>query len=95
MALVERDAVFDVPPVTVNDDLLVLLLARQHGREHDAVVVHARFRVEDGHLDSGPGPLPGGAPASVRAPCRCRRRRASWYDEVLGHVADPVRHCGA
>ena len=50
VALVERDAVLDVPAVAVDDDFLERLLARQNRRQHDAVVVHARFGVEDGDL---------------------------------------------
>jgi hypothetical protein len=50
VALVERDAVLDVPAVAVDDDFLVCLLARQNRRQHDAIVVHARFGVEDGDL---------------------------------------------
>ena len=40
----------DVPAVAVDDDFLERLLARQNRRQHDAVVVHARFGVEDGDL---------------------------------------------
>ena len=49
-AFVERDAVLDVPAVAVDHDLLERLLARQHRRKHDAVVVHPRLGVEDRHL---------------------------------------------
>ena len=47
VAFVECDAVIDIPAVTVNDDFLELLLARQDGRQHDPVVVDARLGVED------------------------------------------------
>ena len=49
-ALVERDAVLDVPAVAMDHDLLERLLARQHRRQHDAVVVHPRLGVEDRHV---------------------------------------------
>ena len=52
MPLVEGDAVVDVPAIAMNDDLLIALLSRQHRREHDAIVVHTGFRVEDGHIVS-------------------------------------------
>src|SRR5690606_8082752 len=52
MPLVEGDAVVDVPAVAMNDDLLIALLSRQYRREHDAIVVHTGFRVEDGHVVS-------------------------------------------
>ena len=48
VALVEGDAVGDVPAVAMDDDFLIGLLARQHRRQHDAVVVDARLGVEDG-----------------------------------------------
>ena len=50
MALVERDAVIDVPAVAVDDDLVEGFLARQDRRQHDAVVVDARLGVEDRDL---------------------------------------------
>ena len=46
-ALVKRNAVIGVPFIVVDDDVFIGLLAGQHRREHDAVVIDARFRVED------------------------------------------------
>ncbi|MCY1220466.1 hypothetical protein D9M72_324810 [compost metagenome] len=57
VALVERDLVLDVPSVAVDDDLLVVLLARKHRRQHDAVVVDARLGIEDRHRVSARGLL--------------------------------------
>ena len=50
VALIERDVVLDVPTIAVDDDLLVILLAGQNRREHDAVVIDARLGIEDGDL---------------------------------------------
>ena len=72
VALVERDAVLDVPAVAVDDDLLVVLLARQHRRQHDAVVIDARLGVEDRDLVAARAPFRADARACVPAPCRCR-----------------------
>ena len=72
VALVERDAVLDVPAIAVDDDFLEGLLARQHRRQHDAVVVDARLGVEDGDLVAAGRLLRTDARASARAPCRCR-----------------------
>ncbi len=49
-ARVQRDAVVLVPGPVVEDDLLQRLLAREHGRQQDAVVVGVRFGAEDGDL---------------------------------------------
>ncbi len=48
MTLIERDAVLDVPAVAMNDDLLIGLLAGEDRRQHDAIVIDARFGVENG-----------------------------------------------
>ena len=45
--LIERDAVLHIPAVAMDDDLIEGLVAREHRRQHDAVVVHARLGVED------------------------------------------------
>ncbi len=50
VALVEDDPVLDIPAVAMDDDFLVLLLAGEHGREHDAVVIDARLGVKDRDL---------------------------------------------
>src|SRR5690242_10078586 len=49
-ALVEGDSILDVPGIAVDDDVLEALLAREHRREHDAVVVDPWLRVEDHDL---------------------------------------------
>ena len=49
-ALAQIDVVPRVPGVVVNDDVVELLVAREHGRQHDAVVVDARLGAEDGHV---------------------------------------------
>ena len=50
MALIERDAVVDVPTVSMDDDLIEGLLAGQDRRQHDAIVIDARLGVEDRDL---------------------------------------------
>ena len=72
VTLVERDAVLDVPTVAVDDDLLVVLLAGENGRQHDAVVVDARLGVEDRHLVAARCRFEQMLEHRVRAPCRCR-----------------------
>ena len=49
-ALAQIDVVPRVPGVVVDDDVVELLVAREHGRQHDAVVVDARLGAEDGHV---------------------------------------------
>ena len=49
----QRDFVVRVPFGTVDHDVLEGLFACQHGREHDAVVVHARLGAEDRHVEAG------------------------------------------
>src|SRR3546814_10034655 len=46
-----------VPAVAMDHDLLVGLLARQHRRQHDTVVIDARLGVEDRHLIGAGSPL--------------------------------------
>ena len=47
LAAVQRDPVGFVPGVVMDDDIVKALLARQDRRQHDTVVVHPRFGVED------------------------------------------------
>src|SRR3546814_14476908 len=44
----EANAVFLIPGVVVDDDVLERLLARQQRRKHDAVVLPPRFHAEYG-----------------------------------------------
>ena len=44
----QADAVVDVPVVAVEDDVVLVLLAGQHRRQHDPVVVAVRLVAEDG-----------------------------------------------
>ena len=78
--LVEGDAVLDVPAVAVNDDLLVVLLARQHRRQHDAVVVDARLGVEDRDL------VAAGRLFEQMLEHASRRHAVADDDEFLGHA---------
>ena len=47
---VERHAVLDVPAVAVDDDVVEGFLTREKWRQHDAVVVDARFGVENRYV---------------------------------------------
>ena len=47
LALAQRDLVLRVPGVVVDDDVVERLLAGEHRREHDAVVVDARLGAEN------------------------------------------------
>ena len=49
--LVERDAVLHIPTIAMDDDLLEGFLAGEHRRQHDAIVVHAWFGIEDRHVE--------------------------------------------
>ncbi len=53
--LVQCHAMGGVPMVIVDDDVVVALFAGQNRREHDAVIVDARFGVEDGHVETTGG----------------------------------------
>ena len=44
------DLVGGIPGVVMGDDLLIGLFARQHRRQHQPIIVAARFRVEQGHV---------------------------------------------
>ena len=52
VARYQRDGIVIVPVLTVDDDLVEGLLACQHGREHDAVVIDPRFGAEDGDSEA-------------------------------------------
>ena len=43
------DVMLCVPSIVMSHDVLVRLISRQNGRQHDAVIVAARFRVEKRH----------------------------------------------
>ncbi len=45
------DAVFGIPAIVMRHDFFERLLARQDGGEHDAVVIAARFGVEQRDLE--------------------------------------------
>jgi hypothetical protein len=47
----QRDAIVRIPVLAVDDDVLEGLLAGQQRGQHDAVVVHPRFRAEDGDAE--------------------------------------------
>jgi hypothetical protein len=49
--LVQGDTVGSVPVIAMGDDVFVGLLARKDGGEHEAVIVHARFGIEDGDIE--------------------------------------------
>ena len=49
----QRDAVGRIPIGIVDDDFGKALFACQHGRKHDAVIVHARLCTEDRDLKPG------------------------------------------
>jgi hypothetical protein len=50
LAQVQRDAVARIPGQRVEDDLVERLLAGQHRRQQDAVVVGVRLGAEDGDV---------------------------------------------
>ena len=50
IARVQGNAVLRIPFAGVQHDLVESLFAGQHRREHDAVVVHARFEAEHGDV---------------------------------------------
>ena len=50
LAPAQVDAVAFVPGVVMDDDVLELLFAGQHRRQHDAVIVDARLGAEDGDV---------------------------------------------
>ncbi len=50
LALAQIDVVSRVPGVVMDDDVVELLFAGQHRRQHDAVVVDARLGAEDRHV---------------------------------------------
>ena len=45
----QRDAIIRIPAGVVDHDIVEALLAREHGREHDAVVIDPRLGAEDRH----------------------------------------------
>jgi hypothetical protein len=66
LARVQRDAVLLVPGPGVEDDLVHRLLAREHGRQQDAVVVGMRLGAE--HRDVVQVGLVFSSSSSVRTP---------------------------
>ena len=89
VALVERDAVLDVPAVAVDDDLLVALFAGKNRRQHDAVIIDARLGVEDRDFV---------APRSrfeQMLEHSARRHSVSDDDEFFSHVRAPPDHSAA
>jgi len=50
LASAQIDMVSYVPVLMMNDDVIELLLAGEHGRQHDAVIVDARLGAEDGDV---------------------------------------------
>ena len=50
LAAPQRHLVRLVPGLVVNDDVGEALLTGEHRRKHDAIVIDARLRAEDGHV---------------------------------------------
>src|SRR5580704_11957238 len=80
--LIKGDAVLDIPTVVVDDYLLVILLPRKYRREHDAVVIDARFGIEDGGLVAARLPVEEVLQHSAG------RHAVADDDKLLGHVLD-------
>ena len=75
------DALLVVPGVVMDDDLVEGLLARQHRRQHDAVVVDARLGVEDGDVEGS------GRVLEQMLQHPARGHSIADDDETLGHHA--------
>ena len=73
------DPVRGVPGVVVGDDVGVFLLAREHGREHQPVVVAARLGVEERHL------VGAGVGLEEMLQRTARGHAGADDDEFLGH----------
>ena len=72
------DAVGSIPVDVVKHDLVGGLLAGEHRRKHDAVVVDVRLVAEDRDLEIRAG-TSGSARRRRRRPCRCRPRRVAVF----------------